>query len=169
MMCGITGTPGTGKSSVGDVLKSRGYAVVRVTDTTRGYVIERDDERGVDVIDEERWVSEFRPVDGFVEGQLAHLLPCDKVVVLRCRPDILADRLRARGYRPEKVRENAEAEALDVILIETLEEHPPGSVLELETTSCTPDEVAGQVHLFAEGKIPPSHGCIDWSEFLGVL
>ncbi|MDD1718685.1 MAG: adenylate kinase family protein [Methanoregulaceae archaeon] len=168
MMVGITGTPGTGKSSVADELAARGCRVVRLIETIGPYVIGKDPVRGVDMVDEERWSGEFIPVDGFVEGQLAHLLPCDRVVVLRCRPDVLADRLRTRGYPEEKVRENVEAEALDVILIETLEEHPPQTILELETTTEVPSRIADLVLLFSKGETPPSHGMIDWSGFLGA-
>ena len=112
MMCGITGTPGTGKSSAADELALRGYYVVRLTETIKDYVVGEDRERDSRIIDEDRWAREFIPVEGFVEGHLAHLLPCDRVVILRCRPDILLARLRSRGYREEKSRENAEAEAL---------------------------------------------------------
>lgn len=167
-MCGITGTPGTGKSSVADILAGQGFRVVRLTDTVGPYVTGRDEDRGVDIVDEERWAEEFGPVEGFVEGQLAHLLPCDRVVILRCRPDILAGRLRERGYPDGKVRENSEAEALDVILIETLEEHPPEHILEIETTSVSAEDTAERVVLFSQGKIPPSHGKTDWSGFLGA-
>ncbi len=165
-MCGITGTPGTGKSSAADELALRGYRVVRLAETVKGYVIGEDRERDTRIIDEDRWIREFTPVDGIVEGHLAHLLPCDQVIVLRCRPDILLVRLRSRGYGEEKCRENAEAEALDVCLIETLETHDPGHVLELDATEIPPARVADIIEDFLNGRIPPSHGGIDWSEFL---
>ena len=69
-------------------------------------------------------------MDGFVEGHIAHLLPCDRIVVLRCRPDELKKRLAQRKYREKKIRENADAEALDVCLIETVEEFEPSQILE---------------------------------------
>jgi adenylate kinase len=166
MMCGITGTPGTGKSSAADELAGRGYTVVHLADTVQAYVTGRDRERDTMVIDEDRWVREFTPVEGFVEGHLAHLLPCDRVVVLRCMPDRLLARLRSRGYREEKCRENAEAEALDVCLIETLERHPSEHVLELDATAIPPGEVADLIEGFLAGRIPPVHGRIDWSGFL---
>ncbi len=166
MMCGITGTPGTGKSSAADELARRGYPVVRLAETVKGYVVGEDRERDTSIIDEDRWVREFTPVEGIVEGHLAHLLPCERVVVLRCRPDLLIARLRARGYRDEKCRENAEAEALDVCLIETLERHDPGHVLELDATELPPERVSDIIEDFLSGRIPPSHGRIDWSEFL---
>jgi len=169
MMWGITGTPGTGKSSVADELAARGYLTLHLSETTGAYVIEEDPARQTTIIDEEQWVAGFSPFEGFVEGHLAHLLPCDRVVVLRCRPDVLARRLGKRHYPEAKIRENLEAEALDVILIETIEEHPPDHVLELDSTYRSVSEIADRIEDFIHEKIPPSHGTIDWSEFLEHL
>ena len=84
MMCGITGTPGTGKSTVADELARRGHTVVHISDIMQPYVLVNDPERDTQMIDTDRMVDEFVPVDGFVEGHFAHLLPCDRIVVLRC-------------------------------------------------------------------------------------
>ncbi|NMA11157.1 MAG: AAA family ATPase, partial [Methanomicrobiales archaeon] len=51
MMTGITGTPGTGKTSVAAELERRGHTVVRLTDTVRPYVIEEDRDRQTLVVD----------------------------------------------------------------------------------------------------------------------
>ncbi len=166
MMTGITGTPGTGKTSVARELERRGRTVVRLTDTVRPYVIEEDSRRRTLVVDVDRWVEEFEPVDGFVEGHLAHLLPCDRVVVLRCRPDVLRERLAPRNYPEEKIAENVEAEALDVILIETLEEHPDEHVLEVDTTDLSAGDCADRIERFVRGELPPSYGTIDWTDYL---
>ncbi|HVN65024.1 MAG TPA: adenylate kinase family protein [Methanomicrobiales archaeon] len=166
MMCGITGTPGTGKSSAADELARRGYPVVRLIDTVRPYALGRDEGRDTLIIDEERWALEFTPVEGFVEGHLAHLLPCDRVVILRCRPDRLLGRLRSRGYGEEKCRENAEAEALDVILIETLEGIRSDRLLEIDATDLPPAGAADLIEGFFLGQVPPSHGGIDWTDYL---
>jgi adenylate kinase len=167
MMTGITGTPGTGKTSVGRILSARGFPVTEIGDTVSSYVIERDEDRDTLVIDEERWAAEFPRVEGFVVGHLSHLLPCDLVVVLRCEPSVLKERLRAKGYRDAKVRENCEAEALDVILVETLEIHPADRVLEIDTTHMDPLTCAERIEQFVKGEIPPCTGSIDWSEYLG--
>ena len=168
MMCGITGTPGTGKSMVGDELSRRGHTVIHLTDTVEPYVIGDDEERDARIIDVDRWAAEFVPVDGFVEGHIAHLLPCDRIVVLRCRPDVLKTRLSLRKYREEKIRENVDAEALDVCLIEIVEEYDPSRILELDTTVHDVLYCANQIERFVKGEIPAGFGTIDWSAFLEV-
>ena len=168
MMCGITGTPGTGKSTVTDELARRGYRVVHITDIVQPYVLGKDPERDTQIIDTDRMADEFVPFDGFLEGHFAHLLPCDRVVVLRLRPDELAARLSARGYLREKIRENADAEALDVCLIETVDTYEPSQVLELDTTGRNLSDCADTIEQFFEGKIPASFGLIDWSAFVEV-
>jgi adenylate kinase len=166
MMCGITGTPGTGKSMIGTELARRGYTVVPLTTTVGPYVVGEDEDRDAQIIDVDRWAAEFVPVDGFVEGHIAHLLPCDKIVVLRCRPDELKKRLAQRKYREGKIRENAEAEALDVCLIETVEEFEDNQILELDTTGHDAVYCADRIEGFYRGEIPADFGHIDWSEFL---
>jgi adenylate kinase len=168
MMCGITGTPGTGKSSVGTELSRRGRTVIRIADTVRPYVIGKDKERDTEIIDVDRWIEEFVPVDGFAEGHFAHLLPCDRIVVLRCRPDVLKGRLARRNYREKKIKENVQAEALDTCLIETVELYDPGKILELDTTARDAVSCADEIEQFANGEIPASFGRLDWSEFLEV-
>lgn len=168
MMCGITGTPGTGKSTVADELARRGYRVVHIVDIVQPYVLGKDPERDTQVIDTDRMADEFVPFDGFIEGHFAHLLPCDRIVVLRLRPDVLAERLAARGYTPEKIGENRDAEALDVCLIETVEGYEPDCIFELDTTGLTPAACADAVEQFSTGKTHASFGSIDWSAFVGV-
>ena len=84
---------------IGDELARRGHTVVHLTTTVGPYVTGEDEERDAQIIDIDRWAAEFVPVDGFVEGHIAHLLPCDRIVVLRCRPDELKKRLAQRKYR----------------------------------------------------------------------
>ena len=168
MMCGLTGTPGTGKSTVAGELARRGYRVVHITDIVQPYVQGKDPERDTQIIDTDRMVDEFVPFDGFVEGHFAHLLPCDRVVVLRLRPDELAARLSARGYSPDKIRENQDAEALDVCLIETVEEYESFQIFELDATGKSPAACADTIEQFYRGEIPSSFGSIDWSAFVGV-
>jgi adenylate kinase len=97
---------------------------------------------------------------------MAHLLPCDRIVVLRCRPDELKKRLARRKYREKKIQENADAEALDVCLIETVEAFDPSQILELDTTGHDAAYGAGYIEGFVRGEIPADFGHIDWSGYL---
>jgi len=166
MMCGITGTPGTGKSAIGEELARRGHRVVRIAETVGPYTTGTDDERDTRLIDTDRWAAEFAPVDGFVEGHFAHLLPCDRIVVLRCRPDELEKRLARRQYAQRKIRENAEAEALDACLIETVEAFDPSVILELDTTVLDVPSCADRIERFCRGEIPAGFGTLDFSSYL---
>jgi len=166
MMLGLTGVPGTGKTTVADILRERGVRVVRVNDTIEPYIIGSDPDRDTRIIDEERWAEEFPPVDGVVEGHLAHLLPCDRIVILRCNPDILVERLTGRGYSQEKALENALAEALDSVLIEVFESFESEVIYEFETTDTDSETVADFVMDVLADRATPSHGQCDWSDYL---
>lgn len=169
MMVALTGTPGTGKTETAAALARRGYTVISAKETMTEYFIEQDRERETMVVDEEAWAGQFGRVDGIVEGHLTHLLPADRVVVLRCRPDHLTERLRSRGYSDTKIRENVEAELLDVVLIETLEIHEPEVVLEIDTTGRPVDAVADIIEEFLRGDREAVCGTIDWSSFAGEM
>ena len=168
MMCGITGTPGTGKSLIGEELARRGHTVVHLTATVGTYVIGDDEERDAQITDVDRWSAEFVPINGFVEGHIAHLLPCDRIVVLRCRPDELEKRLARRKYRETKIRENAQAEALDVCLIETIDEFESSQIFELDTAGHDAVYCADRIEGFYRGEIPADFGHLDWSEYLEI-
>jgi adenylate kinase len=101
-----------------------------------------------------------------LESHLAHLLDADRVVVLRCRPDVLATRLRERDVPDPKVRENAESEALDVILTEAVERHGAERVYEIDTTDCTPEAVAAEIERVVDGDREPSAGAVDFLAYL---
>jgi len=166
MLIGITGTPGTGKTAVAEELRSRGYAVLDLKSTTKPFILSHDDEAGADIVDVDSWSEENANLDGMVEGAIAHYLPCEKIVVLRCRPDILKERLLLRGYSEKKVKENLEAEALDVILIETVDSFATEQIYEIDTTNIDEKEVADRILAFMNGTVSASFGLIDWSEYV---
>ena len=171
----LTGTPGTGKSTVAKILASNGLQVVELGDLAKEKKLlgKLDRKRGtyeVDVKKLDRAVTELVPAPVTVlVGHLSHLVSVDKVVVLRCRPSVLAGRLKARGYPERKVAENAEAEALDVILVESVESGH--EVFEVDTTNITSEEtaeavmsiLAGEKEKYAIGNIDWSEEALDWS------
>lgn len=166
MMIGITGTPGCGKTSVAELLREMGHPVLDLKTTVGPFVLEHDDASGSDIVDVDAWADAFPYTEGFVEGAFAHYLPCDKIIILRCRPDVLRERLAPRGYSEEKIRENVEAEALDVILIETVDAFASEQIYEIDTTSTERESVVRSIISFVKGESPASFGLLDWSEYI---
>ena len=161
----VTGTPGTGKTSATTLLD---VPVIHLNDLIReaGLWSERDADRDSLVADLEAVREAVGDWTGVAESHLAHHLDADRVVVLRCHPDTLADRLRERGASAEKATENAESEALDVILSEAVERHGTESVYEVDTTDRTPAEVAAEIEAVIAGDREPSAGDVDFIDYL---
>ena len=178
MIIALTGTPGTGKTTICHILGKK-YRIIDINRmiTDEGLHTGRDELRGSVVADMEALQGRVNElVKGeketiIIEGHLSHYLEGnDAVIVLRTRPGILTRRLEKRAYSKEKVRENVEAEALDLILVETTQMHD--RVYEIETTTSSPEDAAILVdsiigHLVAgnfeqvERYLP---GQFDWSE-----
>jgi len=145
----LTGVPGTGKTTIADALSDRAH-VVHLGDFARdaGLLTEKDDARGSFIVDldalAERVASVVSP-EGVIllEGHYAHEMDVDRIVLLRCDPRVLVERLRARGWSEAKVRENVEAEALDVLAAEVLDRRLPAA--ELDVTAGSVDEAARAV------------------------
>ncbi|WP_232702173.1 adenylate kinase family protein [Halobacterium wangiae] len=168
MRVAVTGTPGTGKTSATGLLETD-LDVVHLNDLIEreGLFTEVDEARDSKVADLEAvrdWLEGDEDV--LVESHLAHLLDVDRVVVLRCAPEELARRLTERGEPEAKAEENAESEALDVILSETVSIHGEDSVYEIDTTDRDPDEVATEVEVAIAGDRDPSAGDVDFTEYL---
>jgi adenylate kinase len=171
----LTGTPGTGKSTVARILASRGFKVIELGDLAKEKkLLEKfDRRRSTHEVDVKKLDTAVREISDsgtiILVGHLSHLISSDMVVVLRCRPSVLAERLRSRGYPPQKVAENAEAEALDVILVESAE--TGREVYEIDTTTISPDMaadaivdiLAGEKEKYAIGNIDWSAEVLDWS------
>lgn len=166
MLVAVTGTPGTGKTSTCDVLSQRGYVVLDLDALARegGFITGRDESRGTDEVDVEALRESLRvPAKvAFLRSHYAHEMDVDLAVVLRCSPALLRKRLEARGWPPAKVRENVEAEAIDVVLQQAVERLP--KVYEVDTTNCTPSETADAVLGVLQGKTRGREpGSVDWS------
>jgi adenylate kinase len=166
MFIAITGTPGTGKSSACEVLGKRGYAIVDLDEVARreGLVVGRDEARGTDEVDVDalRETLQVRAKVAFLQGHYSHRMDVNLAVVLRCRPSVLKARLEARGWSAAKVRENVEAEAIDVILQEATARLP--FVFEVDTTQATPNETAEAILTILQGKTKGREpGSVDWS------
>jgi len=157
----ITGTPGTGKTTVAKELAKRtGWIHLNLNkEIVRRKLYSGYDRERKSYIADTRCVSAF--VKGFVarkegvivDGQLSHNLPSDiidKVIVLRCKPGVLKQRLEKRRWSQEKVRENVEAEMIGIIAWEARRNHK--NVLELDATRASPSLLAARIEKALKGR-----------------
>ena len=168
MRVAVTGTPGTGKTTVTGLVKTD-LDVVHLNEVIReeGLTEGTDEKRGSLVADLEALDSYFEGrEDVLVESHLAHHVSADRVIVLRCHPETLAERLRQRGEPGATVEENAESEALGIVLSEAVERHGREPVYEIDATDRTPEETAREIERVLAGERDPSAGEVSFVEYL---
>jgi adenylate kinase len=164
----VTGTPGTGKTTATERLDTD-LSVIHLNDVIKSEGLST----GVDS-DRESLVTDMDAVETWLDGRddvvfeshLAHNFEADRVVVLRAHPETITERLRQREESEETARENAESEALDVILSEAVQRHGQDSVYEIVTTDREPDAVASAIEAVLDGEREPSAGTVQYTEFL---
>ncbi len=124
----ITGTPGTGKTSISKLISDYLNAKLVSLNTlviSKNFVQKYDEER-------ETYVADFVKLKKFlkeliknskneginfciIEGHFADVVPNKYItlsIILRCHPDILKERLKNRNYNEKKIKENMQAEIL---------------------------------------------------------
>ena len=163
----VTGTPGTGKTTATALLEGE-HRVIHLNDeiTSNGDLwTERDAERDTLVADLDAVSDRLGDWTGVLDSHLAHRFDADRVVVLRCRPETVESRLRERGESDATAAENAESEALDVILSEAVAEHGAERVYEIDATDRDPGAVADAIRGVVAGEREPSVGVVDFIEY----
>ncbi len=168
MRVAVTGTPGTGKTTATELLETD-RDVIHLNDVIKseGFSTGTDEERGSLVADMdalEKWLDGRE--DAIVESHLAHNFEADRVVVLRAHPDTVVERLRERGDSDSKAYENAESEALDVVLSEAVHHHGTENVYEIDTTDRDPEAVAAEIAAVVAGEREPSAGTVSYVDWL---
>lgn len=168
----ITGTPGTGKTTLARNLKKQGFNVLDMKK------IQKKAERGYDKIRKAKIISESRLRKEIrkglkkerrkiiMESHLSHFASpkqVDLCIVLRCSPRALKSRLKKRGYKKEKIKENVLAEALDEILIEA--EEMGHKIYEINTTGRKPKDTA-RIALEAIKKGLEKKGIVNWTNYI---
>ncbi|MCX9083791.1 MAG: adenylate kinase family protein [Candidatus Methanoperedens sp.] len=186
MIIALTGTPGTGKTTVCDVIRDHSrykkqYCIIDINKIVLGEKLYTGKDEARDTYEadmdelKERVDLEIHKfpssIDIILEGHLSHLLPVEAIIVLRAHPLAIRKRLGKRmNYSLAKVRENANAEALDVILVESVELNK--NVFEINTTDknllSVVKSVISIIDGIKHGKIPEEFfpGKINWIEMV---
>lgn len=140
----ITGTPGTGKTTISKAIAKSIHAdylsLTRFV-TAKGLYSGIDRERGSKIVDIERTRKSLRSLisrgDMIVDTHVADSIPRErtrKVIVLRCHPKVLESRLRKKGWSANKVRENVLAEMLDACYMIAISYYGAKKVCQLDTS-----------------------------------
>jgi len=166
MRIAITGTPGVGKTTVSKVLGEKlGIKVIDITEVVKKYKLytEKDEDMDSYVIDFEKlekFIDEIEEKEKTIilDGHVSHLLNPDYIIVLRCNPEIIKERLEKRGYKPKKVLENLQAEILDVCLCES-----KGKVYEIDTTNRDVENTVNEIIEAIKHK-KERKGIVNWTE-----
>ena len=142
----VAGTPGTGKTAIAKSLARQIHAnylsLSELVKDERLYT-KFDRQRQTRVVDMRRtreWLRKSLQGSKAVtvlDTHVSDVAPREcvrKVIVLRCHPRVLEKRLRRRGWKCVKVRENVLAEILDSCYILASEYYGSGKVLQVDTS-----------------------------------
>ncbi|WP_407432184.1 adenylate kinase family protein [Methanobrevibacter sp.] len=170
----ISGTPCTGKTTVSEKLSQElNWELVKINDlaVSNNLVLGIDEDKGYKIIDIDALDKTLGDIISssenlIVEGHLSHLCcGADKLIILRCRPEILEKRLDSRKYSDAKIHENLEAEALGVCSAESLEIYE-NNVFELDVSDLSINDAVSILLDFISGKKELTFGEIDFMDWL---
>jgi adenylate kinase len=181
----VSGTPGTGKTTVSKNLLNYFKAkVISLNELaiSEKLIINYDTERETSVINEKKLVRYvIKLIECYnkqdleiliIESHFSDIVPgqyIDYVIILRCDPDELYIRLKERGYKKEKIRENVQSEILGNSPNYFLDKKLNKPIMEIDTTNNNIEVITKTIIGILTGKIDVNEyvlGKIDWLEKL---
>jgi adenylate kinase len=180
MYISLTGTPGTGKTSVAKFLLNMNMNILNLNEYVKNNIkFEYDKKRKTKIIDITKLNNYFNKYFEYnnlliIEGHLSHLLnSIDKIIILRCHPKELKKRLLKRKWNIKKINENIESEALDIILCECLKFHNKKNIFEIDTTDKSIKSLGLIILKLIENNFKEKNlykiGHIDWLEDIDII
>jgi len=140
----ISGTPGTGKTEVADILgKTLGFDVIHLSNIAKRFSAGFDRERNTLIVDEKKVSRYLEKMDNVVID--THLpIKIDAICfVLKCSIEELRARLNRRSWSKKKIDENVQAEIFDVCGDELRE--LGYNVVEIDTTGRSASEICEKI------------------------
>ena len=181
----ITGTPGTGKTTISRKISKNINAEVislNILALEEDYILGTDSERETSIIKQDKIIDHVLNLIQdrkqkslnflIIEGHFADIIPThliDQAIVLRCNPDELRRRLITRGYKKKKVMENIQSEILGNCVNFFINKHPEIPLLEIDTSQFEIDTVVEIITEIITESIDLRKyrvGKIDWLEKL---
>ena len=156
----LTGSPGTGKTTIATLAMEAGWRVTTVTTLAEKYgmILEQDDDlaRPIDIDGLASLVELDVPI--LIDGHLGHLLPVGASAIIRCAPSILEARLQSRDYPSWKIKSNVEWEMVGG----PWGDKPNGRVAEFDSTNVSPQTLWMNIEKWISSGAPDYHPHIDW-------
>ena len=181
----ISGTPGTGKTTVSNKISEMIDATIITLNElaiSEGLIHNFDKKRDTNVVDIDRLVSHvLKKVEELkengkqlliIESHFSDIVPnamINYAIVLRCEPSELSDRLEKRNYRKEKIAENLQAEILGNCANYLVKKDLEIPLLEIDTTLLKVEAVARIILDIIQDNINIEKyqiGKVDWLEKL---
>ena len=167
---GITGSPATGKKSIGkivaDSLKYKFLDLNKIALESGGVLSDGED---FEVDTDKLRKQVLRKIKGRKVVLVGHLLPfilsqdeIEFVAVLRCSPKELEARYSKRAYSNKKIKDNISSEILDICFASALRSFGPSTIAEFDTTERQPNDIAKDIRLVWSGDAKRSFGKINW-------
>ncbi len=159
MNIAITGTPGTGKSTVAPLVADQlRYDLIDLNEFVEEPDLSEgnDEERNSAMVDPDALNAALDDAlapgtDYVLESHMAHHMDdLDLVIVLRASPEELTERLeQKKAWDEDKIEENVMAERLDSLLQEASSVYPD-LTFEVDTTDRDPETVAEEIVYLVE-------------------
>ena len=181
----VSGTPGTGKTTVSKNLLN--YFEAKVISLNELAISENlvekfDSKRETSIINNKKLVNfliklieDYEKEDPeflIIESHFSDIVPeqyIDFVIILRCDPDELYNRLKTRGYKREKIRENVQSEILGNCVNYFMSKSINTPILEINTTLASIESITKTIIKILTKKINIKDyyvGKVDWLEKL---
>ena len=154
----ISGTPGTGKTSVSEKISEMDDVnIISLNELaiSENFTLEYDEERDTYIVNFKKLipylVNQIKILTKankrflLIEGHFSDVVPnefIDYAFILRCDPEILYQRLKERDYNKKKIIENIQAEILGNCANYLIQKQLKSPIYEIDTTNLTIDSVA---------------------------
>jgi adenylate kinase len=169
----ITGTPGTGKTTISRLLATElraSYVDPEILLRRKGIDYIYDEKRKTCIVSLKRLQNALsaraaRADHGLVIDSHIALGPLPRlvgVIVLRCDPIVLEQRLQCKRWSKSKIGENLQAEILDICLWDAVKKYGWNAILEIDTTEKSPRQVIRSITKALYKKRIQKHPKVDW-------
>lgn len=181
----ISGTPGTGKTTISNkISRFIDAKVISLNELaiSENLIEKYDTKRETSVINDKKLINfiietiEYNKKENpeflIFESHFSDIVPeqyIDFVIILRCDPDELHNRLKRRGYKKEKVRENVQSEILGNCVNYFMNKPLNTPILEIDTSKMSIESITKTIVKILTKKIDLKKfyvGKIDWLEKL---